>query len=189
MQTYLWHLATAKRPEPTKSEQRSRCALCTICGFEFNAVLRPQRPCKPDYLGRGAQDGRFDFHTAPELCQSLVLLKCCFTSTETRKRRFIRNGSPGRPPRLSHSSWTLVSLWSEWADCICTWSPCILWEPFTAQELCESRGGRPGLPVPKSPYGLCGRKATIILNVGTLQNPGGRPGLSVPNKSVRSLWP
>ena len=27
----------------------------------------------------------------------------------------------------------------------------------TAQELCESRGGRPGLPVPNSPYGLCGR--------------------------------
>ena len=28
-----------------------------------------------------------------------------------------------------------------------------------AQELCESRGGRPGLSVPNSPYGLCGRKA------------------------------
>ena len=25
-----------------------------------------------------------------------------------------------------------------------------------AQELCESRGGRPGLPVPNSPDGLCG---------------------------------
>ena len=32
-----------------------------------------------------------------------------------------------------------------------------------AQELCESRGGRPGLPVPNSPYGLCGRKATVNL--------------------------
>ena len=30
-----------------------------------------------------------------------------------------------------------------------------------AQELCESRGGRPGLPVHKSPYGLCGCKATL----------------------------
>ena len=30
-----------------------------------------------------------------------------------------------------------------------------------AQELCESRGGRPGLPVPNSLYGLCGRKATL----------------------------
>ena len=30
-----------------------------------------------------------------------------------------------------------------------------------AQELCESRGGRPGLPVPNSPYGLCGREATF----------------------------
>ena len=27
-----------------------------------------------------------------------------------------------------------------------------------AQELCESRGGRPGLPVHNSPYGLSGRK-------------------------------
>ena len=32
-----------------------------------------------------------------------------------------------------------------------------------AQEMCESRGGRPGLPVPDSPYGLCGRKATLAL--------------------------
>ena len=29
------------------------------------------------------------------------------------------------------------------------------------QELCESRGGRPGLPAPNSPYGLCGRIATL----------------------------
>ena len=29
------------------------------------------------------------------------------------------------------------------------------------QELCERRGGRPGLPVPNSPYGLCGRKGTL----------------------------
>ena len=33
-----------------------------------------------------------------------------------------------------------------------------------AQELCESRGGRPGLPVPNGPYGLCGRNATLNLN-------------------------
>ena len=33
-----------------------------------------------------------------------------------------------------------------------------------AQERCESRGGRPGLPVTNSPYGLCGRKATLNLN-------------------------
>ena len=30
-----------------------------------------------------------------------------------------------------------------------------------AQELCESRGGRPGLPVPNSHYGLYGRKAKL----------------------------
>ena len=30
-----------------------------------------------------------------------------------------------------------------------------------ARELCESRGGRHGLLVPNSPYGLCGHKATL----------------------------
>ena len=30
-----------------------------------------------------------------------------------------------------------------------------------AQEVCESRGGRPGLPVPNNPYGFCRRKATF----------------------------
>ena len=30
-----------------------------------------------------------------------------------------------------------------------------------AQELCESPGGRPGLPVPNKHDGLCGRKATL----------------------------
>ena len=36
-------------------------------------------------------------------------------------------------------------------------------EPRTdrPQELCESRGGRPGLPVPDEPHGFCGRKATL----------------------------
>ena len=40
-----------------------------------------------------------------------------------------------------------------------------LW-PFRAQELCEGRGGRPGLPVPNSPYGLCGHKATLNQSQG-----------------------
>ena len=34
------------------------------------------------------------------------LLQCCFTSTETV--RAISDGSPGRPPRLSPSSWVLL---------------------------------------------------------------------------------
>ena len=31
------------------------------------------------------------------------------------------------------------------------------------QELCESRGGRPGLRIPNGPYGLCARKVTLKL--------------------------
>ena len=30
-----------------------------------------------------------------------------------------------------------------------------------AQEVCESRGGRPGLSAPNKPHGFCGRKATL----------------------------
>ena len=49
----------------------------------------------------------------------------------------------------------------------------------------ESRRGRPGLPVPNSPYGLCGRKAKLNSLCDRTQEPcesqGGRPGLTVPN--------
>ena len=38
--------------------------------------------------------------------QCLSMVQCCFTSTETV--RLIRTESPGRPPRLSQSSWTLA---------------------------------------------------------------------------------
>ena len=30
-----------------------------------------------------------------------------------------------------------------------------------AQEVCESRGGRPELPIPNKPDGFCGHKATL----------------------------
>ena len=32
---------------------------------------------------------------------------------------------------------------------------------FRAQELCESRGGRPRFPIPSSPYSLCGLKVKL----------------------------
>ena len=80
----------------------------------FNISLRPWKP--EGSLGRTAQDGHLDSHTAPELC--------------------------GTAPEL------LKVL----KYCLC------------GRKLCESRGSRPGLPVPNSPYGLCGRKATLLLN-------------------------
>ena len=43
---------------------------------------------------------------------------------------------------------------------------------FRAQKLCERRGGRPGFPVPNSPYGLCGRKATLNSNCILCQSSG-----------------
>ena len=53
-----------------------------------------------------------------------------------------------------------------------------------AQELpCESRGGRSGLSVPNSPYGLSGRKATLNLNSSDTQSSGAarKSRLPVPN--------
>ena len=47
-------------------------------------------------------------------------------------------------------------MWSLWTYC-----NILKKTVLTAQELCESGGGRPGLPVPNSPYGLCRRKATV----------------------------
>ena len=42
----------------------------------------------------------------------------------------------------------------------CTKQPCCLIR-IRALELCESGGGRPRLPFPNSPHGLCGRNATL----------------------------
>ena len=39
-----------------------------------------------------------------------------------------------------------------------------------AQELYESSGGRPRLPVPNSPCGLCGRKATLNCCISELRS-------------------
>ena len=46
--------------------------------------------------------------TTCDQCRSMV--QYSFTSTETRS--LVRTDSPGRPPRLSHSSWTMTSRWS-----------------------------------------------------------------------------
>ena len=56
-------------------------------------------------LGMGALDVHLDFHTAPELCCKPVVVEILLYVH--RNRRLIRDGSPGRPPRLSHSSWAV----------------------------------------------------------------------------------
>ena len=64
---------------------------------------------------------------------------------------------------------------------------CVTFCVLRAQELCESRGGRPGLPVPNSPHGFCGRKETmekdeLLFRAQELcESRGGRPGLHIPN--------
>ena len=109
------------------------------------------------------------------------LVQCRFTSTETVPTIKDGAGSPGRPPRLSHSSGTLgqqLSASYKLSD--------VQSSARRAQELCENRGGRPGLPVPSSPYHLCGRKATLnepkcFRTQELCESRGGCPGLPVPN--------
>ena len=66
-------------------------------------------------------------------------------------------------------------------------------QKFRAQELCESRGGRPGISVPNTPYGLCGRRETLNETIHRAQelceSRGGHRGLLVPNSPYGgSLW-
>ena len=60
---------------------------------------------------------------------------------------------------------------------------------FGPLELCESRGGRPGLAVHNSPYGLCGSKAALnLLSVRAqelCESGGGR--LGSPSLMVRTV--
>ena len=46
-----------------------------------------------------------------------------------RSRRFIRDGSPGRPPRLSHGSWTLADRAQPWTYTVYKYIPVLynLW--------------------------------------------------------------
>ena len=102
--------------------------------FQFNVAGRPQRPYRVLGTGSGAQDGHLDFHYAQELCSSMLftstettrtikdgeprtatstftmlkssVLQCCLRPQ--KPQGLLRTGSPGRPPRLSHSSRTLV---------------------------------------------------------------------------------
>ena len=52
------------------------------------------------------RDDHVDFHTASELWVTKVQAQYCFTSVET-PRGLLGTGIPGRPRRLSHSSWAL----------------------------------------------------------------------------------
>ena len=102
--------------------------------FKFNVVLCPRcitirtiRDWKPRTF-------HLDFHRAPERWEE----KLSVALRSQRPWRLSGTGSPGRSPRPSRSSSTLL-LPQSYSEL----------KPFSnfvrAQELCESRGGRPGL--------------------------------------------
>ena len=61
----------------------------TVRFNDDDGVERNVLGCRVDILGTNC-------------VQCVSMVQCCFTSTETV--RLVRTGSPGRPPRLSHSS-------------------------------------------------------------------------------------
>ena len=76
---------------------------------------------------------------------------------------------PPPPPEL----WGCVKMEVAVLDSLVSNSPVDVKQHWTwtqklrVRQPCECRGGRPGLPVPNSPYGLCGHKATLNLNSET----------------------
>ena len=81
------------------------------CRFGVSGIGGRERDCPAGWCWSSFSSPSFRFR------QVRLLLKCCFTSVETvvllyvhRNRRFTRD-VPGRPPRLSHSSWAMVYRW------------------------------------------------------------------------------
>ena len=79
------------------------------------------------------------------------LLPCCCWSVDYahRNHRLIRDGSPGRPPRLSHSAWALML-------------PCSWWSLLHSATLCSQaltallfRAGQSHRPSASTPTSLC----------------------------------
>ena len=73
---------------------------------------------------------------------------------EERAQMHEGNWGEGRGTQLMHQFEKVEKTTS-----LCKFDNSLVWK--TRRQLCESRGGRPGLPVPNSPKGLCGRKATL----------------------------
>ena len=69
--------------------------------------------------------------TSCDQCRSMVQYR--FTSTETR--RLVRTDSPGRPPRLSHSSWTMTYVSKKPASFIQTWWR--QWSELNSRRTCK----------------------------------------------------
>ena len=114
--------------------------------------------CRVDILGRNCDQ-----------CVSMV--QSCFTSTETV--RHIRTGSPGRPPRLSHSSWTLMTApklaISVVNDLWCFPPHCHLHPPVSFRFRCELDCKRSALWPPTHPFDHPSTPLTERLSLGFLR--------------------
>ena len=78
--------------------------------YHINHYLNPLQPCRCAHTG---------IHTYMQIRPTWPF--CCWALLYVhRNHRLIRDGSPGRPPRFSHSSWTLFAVDWWWLKCCFT---------------------------------------------------------------------
>ena len=177
----LPHLHSIPAPKGRREKKSSICDLTHLCVYEETCPLPPPLPPFVHSFCLFIHSGRKSKSSA-----SLSVIQFVLSGKKERKKYKTKSKNKlfylvflvwGSNTRLSdlrvNSRFLLVNV-----------SACGL-ESGT-QQLCESRGGRPGLPVPNSPYSLCGRKATLnlawIRAQGLCECRGGRTvEVAVPN--------
>ena len=101
----------------------------------FNKSLRPRKP--EGLFGRTAQDVHLDSHTAPEL----------WHGGWGRGRLYTYRYTVTDYLSVHHTEFSRPSVSALNVSIMWLFSSTLLCEPVIVQELCESRGGRPGLSV------------------------------------------
>ena len=89
-------------PSPVSHSTGQGGGKCSVSTDDDEDIELDVLGCRVDTLGANCD-------------QCVCTVQCCITSTETV--RLIRTGSPGRPPRFSNSSQTLMCFhWWWWSD-------------------------------------------------------------------------
>ena len=124
-----------------------------------------------------------DCCTYRESRKTKTVIACCLPEQLSQTMVTVGHLKVVTRSTITSASERHTQLHSPWYNALIVWAlkiiylsihvhVCILCFIYRSQELCESRGGRPGLPVPNSPYGLCGREATLNLNLHYLPTTG-----------------
>ena len=119
-----------------------KCCFTSTQTIRLLGVGSPGRPSRLSHSSWWCRAScpRMSVDTLGTNCdQCLSMVQCCFTSTGTI--RLVRTGSPGRPPRLSHSSRTLTApeLWAVFVTCCVLGSLPVVFPPCLCSHLSEQQ--------------------------------------------------